>query len=242
MTRPEEAADSQGRELTPNAAGAQRRGRSDPPALANVPVFPLPHVVLFPEALLPLHIFEPRYRKMLADCLAADGSIVIAHVDLRVGGRIAKVAGVGVIVEHQALPDGRSNIVVAGRGRVRLDEIVVEDPPQYPYKRARATCLSDVDVGVSDGDRAALVAAATMFATEVKKHDPSFTFRVPKELARHDAGGIADTCAFQLVVDAQVRQAILEELDPRTRVRMVMDQIALQHGAMLGDANGTVLN
>ena len=220
--------------------------RLEEDALADVPVFPLPNVVLFPEALLPLHIFEPRYRAMLSDCLDRDGAIVIAQVD-RSGARIAEVASVGVIVEHQSLPDGRSNIVVAGSARVHLDELVVEELPRYPYKRARASRLHEVDVTVSDADHAALLAAATMFLAEVKKHDTTFELRMPKglrgiETSGAKAGALADTCAFQLVVDAQIRQAILEELDPRVRVRMVMEQLAAQHGAMLGETKATVLN
>ena len=206
--------------------------------LAAVPVFPLPQVVLFPEVLLPLHIFEPRYRAMLSDCLDGNGALVIAQID-RDSGRIANVAGIGVIVDHRPLPDGRANIVVAGSARVRLDELVVEDLPRYPYKRARATRLDELHVTVGDADLAALVATATMFVTEVKKHDPTFEFRMP---AQPTAGALADCCAYHLVVDPAVRQAILEELDPRVRVRMVMDQLALQHGAMLGEAKGTVLN
>jgi len=212
--------------------------RIEAEALASVPVFPLPHVVLFPEVLLPLHIFEPRYRAMLSDVLDGDGSLVIAQVD-RETGRIADVGGIGVVVDHRVLPDGRSNIVVAGAARVRLDELVLEDLPRYPYKRARATRLAELEASVPDADRAALVAAATMFVTEVKKHDPTFEFQMP---AQPTAGVLADTCAFHLVVDAAIRQAILEELDPRVRVRMVMDQLALQHGAMLGEVKGTVLN
>lgn len=204
-----------------------------------VPVFPLPQVVLFPESRLPLHIFEPRYRTMLADCLASEKKeIVIAQIDRR-GDRIATVAGAGVIVEHHALPDGRSNIIVAGSARVRLDELVLEEPPRYPYKRARLTPLTDEVKGVRDEDRTALLAAATMFASEVKKHDASFSFKAPKTM---DAGRLADACAFQLVVDPAARQAILEELDLRARVRFVMNQLALQHGAMLGETRGAVLN
>jgi Lon protease-like protein len=207
--------------------------------LEDVPVFPLPHVVLFPNALLPLHIFEPRYRAMLADCLASSPkAIVIAQIDRRTG-RISEVAGVGTIVAHEPMPDGRSNIIVEGRDRVRLEEIIGEAPPRFPYKRARTTRLLDHACTVSEADCAALVAAATMFTTEVKKHDPSFTFTMPKDSI---AGGIADTCAFQLIVDGSARQAVLEELDPRVRVRMVVDQLALQHGAMMGEAKGTVLN
>lgn len=206
----------------------------DDEALADMPVFPLPHVVLFPESRLPLHIFEPRYRSMLAACLARPArGIIIAQVDRGGSGRIEEVAGVGVIVEHEPLPDGRSNIVVAGKLRVRIDELVGEDPPRLLYKRARSTRLASLDVDVRESDRTALVGAATMFATEVKKHDPSFTFSLP---ARADAGTIADSCAFQLVVDASIRQRVLEELDPRVRVCRVIDQLALQHGAMLAES------
>lgn len=213
----------------------------DETTLANVPVFPLPHVVLFPEARLPLHVFEPRYRRMLSDCLAGGGTMVVAQLD-RTGTRMAGVAGVGVVVEHQRLPDGRSNIVVAGAARVRLDEVLLEEPPRYPYKRARTSRLESVDARVDDTERTALLFAASMFAAEVKKHDPSFAFQLPGGGAVPPAGILADLCAFQLVVDAGVRQAILEELDPRVRVRMVTEQLAMQQGAMLTAKKGTVLN
>lgn len=210
----------------------------------DVPVFPLPHVVLFPEARLPLHIFEPRYRTMLADCLERGGELVIAQLT-RLDGRVAAVAGLGRVVEHQPLPDGRSNIAVVGIARVRLSELVQEDLPRYPYKRAHASRLDDLDSSVSDADRTALLATATMFAAEVKKHDPSFAFRLPATDPSNgglSAGRLADFCAFQLVVDPSVRQAALEELDPRVRVRTVLDQLVVQHGAMLTQKKGTVLS
>ena len=210
----------------------------DEKVLEEVPVFPLPQVVLFPHAQLPLHIFEPRYRTMLEDCLASNGAIIIAQLDRKGGGRINEYAGAGVITEHTQLPDGRSNIIVSGRARVRLEELVFEDLPRYPYKRARATLVSERSVTIHDHERAALLTAASMFASEVKKHDPSFTFRLPKGV---DAGGMADACAFQLVVDPAIRQAILEQLDPLKRLRMVTNQLAVQHGAMLGET-GPVLN
>lgn len=212
-------------------------------ALAAIPVFPLPQVVLFPGALLPLHIFEPRYRAMLADCLATNRVLAIAQLlsgeDEHGRPAVARVCGGGIIVRHQPLPDGRSNILVLGKARLHLDEIAVEEPPRYPYRRARARLLEQKDAPVSETDRAALIAAATMFAAEVKKHDPQFSFGVPQTT---DAATIADLCAFQLVIDPAARQAILEELDPRARVVMVTSQLALQHGAMMREDPGKVLN
>ena len=207
----------------------------------GVPIFPLPQVVLFPEALLPLHVFEPRYRAMVKDCLGSHGAIVIAQI---IGGeddygrpRIANIAGGGVIVEHQPLPDGRSNIVVRGQARLLLEEL--EPDETRPYRMARAKLLADKEVRVPENDRVSLVAAATMFAAEVKKHDPSFSFRMP---ATMDAAHVADLCAFQLVVDPATRQAVLDELDPRVRVALVLHQLALQQGAMMKRGGDRLLN
>lgn len=211
-------------------------------ALDRLPIFPLPQVVFFPEAMLPLHVFEPRYRVMLRDCLTTHGAMAIVQAlpgeDDQGRPRIAEIAGGGVVVEHQPLGDGRSNIVVVGKARLRLHEI--DQDEALPYRIARATVLEDRVVTVPEHDRTALVAAASMFAAEVKKHDPHFTFKMPKVL---EAPHLADLCAFQLIVDASARQAVLDELDPRVRVSMVLDQLALQHGAMMRtDVDDRVLN
>jgi ATP-dependent Lon protease len=212
-------------------------------ALDAIPIFPLPQVVLFPNAVLPLHVFEPRYRAMLADCLASHGALVIAQLlageDEHGRPRIAPVAGGGIVVEHQPLPDGRSNIVVRGQARLRLEELDPEDPPRRAYRVARATVLHDLPVSVPERERTALAAAATMFAGEVKKHDPTFNFKLPQTT---DAGELADLCAYQLVIDSGSRQAVLEEPDPRARVEMVLNHLALQHGAMMKADGDRVLN
>lgn len=209
-------------------------------ALAAIPVFPLPQIVLFPEAILPLHVFEPRYRAMVQHCMATHRAMVVAQVlpgvDEHGRPRIAPIAGGGIVIEHQTLADGRANIVLRGRARLRLEELDPDD--SRPFRMARATLLEDLPVSIRQNDRTALVAAATMFASEVKKHDASFTFKLPPSL---DASGVADLCAFQLVVDAGVRQAVLEELDPRVRVEMVLGQLALQHGAMINTDKNRVL-
>lgn len=209
------------------------------PALADLPIFPLPHVVLFPRALLPLHIFEPRYREMLAFALSTHRTIAIACIpdesdrDDKGEPRFAKIAGVGAIIEHQALSDGRSNILLYGRARVELDE----QPSDALFRRARATIREDVASAVGPSDRAALVAAATAFAAELHKRD-DFTFAIPPNAK---IGTVADLCAQHLIADAKMRQALLEQRDVGERVRMVIAELALQHRALLG-RGGSVLH
>src|SRR5438309_1261471 len=83
------------------------------PALDALPIFPLPQTVLFPGALLPLHVFEPRYRVMVKDCLLTHKAMAVALIGAtseRDGNRhprIEAVAGIGVIVDHVQLADGR---------------------------------------------------------------------------------------------------------------------------------------
>lgn len=135
--------------------------------------------------------------------------------------RIARVAGAGIIIEHEPLADGRSNILVHGTERVSLEEL----PFDGPYRRARATVLEDLDEIVSDADAAALIHAATTFAGEVRRRDPRFSFRLPEAPA---PGVLADLCAFHLVIDPGARQAILEDLDPRSRVLRVLRELSAQ--------------
>ncbi len=196
-------------------------------ALRELPLFPLPQAVLFPGALMPLHVFEPRYRQMTRDAL--DTHKMMAVVQLLPQSpeeppghpAIARVAGVGAIVEANELPDGRFNILLEGRGRVHLTEL----PFVPPYRRARAELLEDRPGDVSEIDHHSLIAVANAFTSFVQSRDASFQFSLPPSLP---ASRIADLCAHHLILDAKERQAILESLDPAARVRMVSDALALQ--------------
>jgi Lon protease-like protein len=105
----------------------------------TIPIFPLPNVVLFPHVSLPLHIFEPRYRKMVADAL--DSHRTIGMVLLRPGweedyaGRppVYERGCAGTIIAAEELPDGRYNIVLKGALRF----LIREEHAGEPYRLAR---------------------------------------------------------------------------------------------------------
>ena len=93
---------------------------------ATIPIFPLPNVVLFPNVFLPLHVFEPRYKAMVADAL--EGDRIIGMVLLRPGwerdyeGRppVFPIGCAGLITHHERLPDGRYNMVLRGLQKFRI--------------------------------------------------------------------------------------------------------------------------
>ena len=204
------------------------------PALSALPIFPLP-TVLFPGALLPLHIFEPRYRALVRAVLESHGALAVVLVtdpdqlDAHGHPQIASIAGAGVIVDHAELPSGRFNILVRGRARVHLDELPFG---AGPYRTARATVLTTPPGEATPADLSALISAATAFTSRVREREPSFEFPLPKDAS---AGALADLCAHHLVLDSRERQLALETLAVGPRVRRVAEALALQRLALSHD-------
>src|SRR5262245_25850997 len=111
--------------------------------LDSIPLFPLPNVVLFPRAVLPLHIFEERYKAMTADALAGERMIAMALLcrgwEKTYYGRaeIEPVVCVGKILTHERLPDGKYNFLLEGQLRARVEQ---ENGDQL-YRMARLSPL-----------------------------------------------------------------------------------------------------
>src|SRR6185436_12827923 len=100
----------------------------------EVPVMTLPNATLFPQAMLPLYIFEPRYRQMLSDALNSHRMFSVA---IQKPGRVretpSSIAGLGLIRASVLKKDGTSNLILQGIARVELAETV----RSKPYRVAR---------------------------------------------------------------------------------------------------------
>jgi uncharacterized protein len=130
------------------------------PIPTRLPVFPLPNVVFFPRTYLPLHIFEPRYRRMVAD--AGVGSRCIAMALLKEGWEsdyygnpeIYSTLCVGRIISMHPLSDGRSNILLQGLER----GVLQEEHFEKPYREATIRLKPKLpEEGLSEGVRRALI-------------------------------------------------------------------------------------
>ena len=123
-------------------------------ALPALPIFPLSGTVFFPHTLLPLHIFEPRYRQLTEQVLATHQFVAIVCVDAtqqQPPKSCARVAGLGRLVHHERLPDGRFHILLQGMGRVLLEDELPLDG--LLYRRCRASVINDV---IADNEQAAI--------------------------------------------------------------------------------------
>ena len=131
----------------------------------RIPLFPLPGVVLLPGTILPLHIFEPRYRTMIADAL--DGNRTIGMAKLKPGWEeteeipaVHEVGGAGEIVESERLDDGRYNILLEGRFRYR---ILREEPEGTLYRTASVEEIASIPFGSADEETRVSRMALSLF-------------------------------------------------------------------------------
>lgn len=190
----------------------------------RLPLFPLPDVVFFPQTILPLHVFEPRYRQLVSDCLA--GEPWLAVVRLQPGwekdyeGRppVFEVAGAGEIIQAEVLADGRYNILLDGRTRVRLLGELPADG--RPYRVARVARLEDR--GPQPGDRSfperlrELRRAHARLLVALGQSHADVVGRLT--VAGMPPGAVIDRIVSAVVPDAGVRQRILETLDVSERL------------------------
>lgn len=190
---------------------------------STLKIFPLPSAVLFPNAILPLHIFEPRYRALVTDALEGDQIMVLGGLEpgweADYGGRppLLPIACAGTIVWHESLPDGRINLLLQGTVRVRL---LTENPPTHPYRVVRGEVLPD---GLYEGPEVELVRQALL---ELAGNLPPQVLEPLLQLAaRLEGGALADVVAGALVQETERRQALLSELDPGKRLRLVLEEV-----------------
>jgi Lon protease-like protein len=188
-------------------------------------LFPLPNLVFFPRVIQPLHIFEPRYRQMIADSLADDRLVTLVLLQPGWEGEydqqptIHSIACLGRIIADQQLPDGRYNLLLRGVSRVRLGS---ELPGDGLYRQANAELLSDDATSEVDslmGLRHDLAAEIVPFFRDGPLHEQIgelFQGELP-------LGTLCDVLAFALPVTVETKQAILEALSVSARAQLLLD-------------------
>ena len=199
---------------------------SSPRPTLILPIFPLPDVTFYPHTLLPLHVFEARYRAMVVDALARDRRLAV--VRLRPGFEAAyagkpavrDVAGAGEIVSWERLANGRYNILLKGEWRVRLGR---ERPSDTLYRLVEAHRLEDAPPAADAAPVLARIraACARLLAALGRPADLLDT-----ALADGQAPGVvADRIAAAVVPDADLRQALLETLEVDRRLARLADAL-----------------
>jgi hypothetical protein len=196
-------------------------------ALPRLPIFPLPGAVLLPHTLVPLHVFEPRYRKMTRDCREGPRVMALANIPdesaaAEAPPRVERIIGVGVLARVEDLPDGRYNVVLRGVLRAR---IVEELDTAEPYRLVRAEPLvpfvSPKDSVLADGLRRLLLALCA------GRSEPEIETLAQLAGKAKDPGDLADVVAGILLEDPAGRQAVLEAQSVARRIDLATQAAAL---------------
>ncbi len=200
-----------------------------------VPIFPLPNAVLFPRTLMPLRIFEERYRAMTREALASGGQIVL--VLLREGWEpnyennppVHEIACLGKIETYEKLEDGKYDIVLAGVHRVRL----IREIEHSPYRMAEVEILEDVAFDDSSEDivghrnhLGGLFARFTELATGGK-------YRATELMPQFQFEALVNMVASTLNFPAQEKQLLLEMDDVTERCNALIPILRRQLEALI---------
>jgi uncharacterized protein len=189
---------------------------------AIVPIFPLPDVTFFPRTLLPLHVFEARYRAMVMDALARDRRLCVVKLqpgyEATYAGRPAvhPIGGLGEIVSWERLANGRYNVLVRGDARVRIEH---ELPTDTLYRLVSVKRLDDVVPAL------ARIRAAAHALLDALGRPPDLLDTALAE--GQPSGAVADRVAAAVLPDAALRQTLLETVDVDARVARVADAIEM---------------
>jgi Lon protease-like protein len=190
-----------------------------------VPVMPLSGVLLFPNALLPLHIFEPRFRDMLDRALHDDRMLCVALVrperqQWRNSADFFPVSTVGLIRACVGRSDGTSDLILQGIRRVEFSEFEQEAP--FPIARIKPLKTRTKLTVETD----ALTAKVLEFYGRLKESGRELPEKIDRYLTEmNDPEMLADLIASTFISEAARRQKLLEELDLNQRLRLLIQYL-----------------
>lgn len=197
----------------------------------QVPVMPLSGALLFPHALLPLHIFEPRYQEMLELALREHRMFSVALVkpqrtEWRSADDFFHIAGVGLIRACVGRGDGTSNLILQGLQRVRFAGF----EQTAPFPIARIEPIESKSAPSIETD--ALGVKVLEFYSKLKDKGRQLPEKVDEYLSHlGDAEMLADLMAATFISDPLRRQQVLEEVAVNQRLRLVIQYLNEETGS-----------
>jgi Lon protease-like protein len=193
----------------------------------EVPVMTLPNTAFFPQALMPLHIFEPRYQLMLRDVLASNRLFAVAGLDARKVGKSGgaepsyRVASLGIVRACQENENGTSNLLLQGLCRVEITKIVADSP----YRRIGIRALMSEPGATAEENEGLRRQISRLLTIKLKLGADGPTEMASFLKTVRDPEAFVDIAAFSLCDSQTVKQKLLETLDVHDRLTLFGQQL-----------------
>jgi Lon protease-like protein len=194
----------------------------------EVRLFPLPNLVLFPHVLQPLHVFESRYRQLMADALADDRMMALCLLrsgweeDYNKRPGLHPVVCIGKILNEERFPDGRYNLILQGLCRARIDK---ELPSDRLYRVAHVHLMPDMPITVVEREREVRRLLVQTLSAWFSNHPAALSQLNKLVQSALPSGSLCDIFSFALPLEYEFKQLLLEERNVERRVRHLIEHL-----------------
>ena len=210
----------------------------------RLPLFPLDNVVFFPNTILPLHIFEQRYKQMVSDSSNTHNLICMTLYNPELGEDdsqvLSNIGCIGRIINNEEAEDGKKNIILYGLRRMHITKVLYDKP----YREAQIKIIKSSDSVNADAYKKRILDLINKWNLLLEGYTEDYKIKIEPT---YSLSKITDTLSSSMVSKASDRQLLLEEIDESIRAEKIIDvlesRIEILSGKIeLPDKDSTLFN
>ncbi|NSW88348.1 LON peptidase substrate-binding domain-containing protein [bacterium] len=210
----------------------------------RLPLFPLDNVVFFPNTILPLHIFEERYKQMIIDSSNSHNLICMTLLNPELGDddqqTLSNTGCIGRIINNEEADDGKKNIILYGLRRIEITKLFYDKP----YREAKIKIIETSPTNNSEAFKKRIIELINKWNLLLDGYTDDYKIKIENS---YTLSKITDTLSSSMVSKALDRQILLEELDEGIRAEKIIDVLESRIEILSGkieipDSESTLIN
>ena len=210
----------------------------------RLPLFPLDNVVFFPSTILPLHIFEERYKQMVQDSSDSHNLICMTLLNPEMGQEdsesLANTGCIGRIINNEESDDGKKNIILYGLKRIEITKVLYDKP----YREVEIKIIETSSSDNSEAFKKRILDLTNKWNLLLDGYTDDYKIKIENSST---LSKITDSLSSSMVAKASDRQLLLEEFDEKIRAEKIIQVLESRIEILSGkietpDSNSTLIN
>ena len=210
----------------------------------RLPLFPLDNVVFFPSTILPLHIFEERYKQMVQDSSDSHNLICMTLLNPEMGQEdsesLANTGCIGRIINNEESDDGKKNIILYGLKRIEIKKVLYDKP----YREVEIKIIETSSSDNSEAFKKRIMDLTNKWNLLLDGYTDDYKIKIENSST---LSKITDSLSSSMVAKASDRQLLLEEFDEKIRAEKIIQVLESRIEILSGkietpDSNSTLIN